>query len=396
MDKIILRVELASEVGKSSRCTELSLPATDYEMLDTLEKLQVQDDKEIEIEVLEYNYFGCLSPFLSEASLFDLNLLTRQLSKLTDMETIAFEGLLRMETEKKEPFGLPKLIDLAYNAGRDVCDVYPGIRSDRELGQHLVDGDLVKDLEGLPDSIISKLDIAKIGQEWREAEGGVFVFESHFVPGSYVIQHTELEPFYDSLPHSPQKPDYAILLELQWRDKSTTFPLPAHDGKWAEAQEALGISDWRGVTIRCLDCCVPSLLNSFEPSDYIVYLEQFARLLDKMVPKELTKFKAVLDACQETDLTAAINIAEALEKYNFTPQFASPEDMGMDFLRSSMGESAAEKLRPFVNVYAYGQHLMEEQGCKLTDYGVISREDGQSLTPSPPAPTRGGITGQTM
>lgn len=40
-----------------------------------------------------------------------------------------------------------------------------------------------------------------------------------------------------------------------------------------------------------------------------------------------------------------------------------------------------ETLLPYVNLYAYGQALIQEQECSLTEYGLISREDGQSLKP---------------
>lgn len=405
MDKVILMVELSAGTGDSSHCTVLSLPATDYEMLDALEKLQVQDDKGIEIEVFEYEHFGCLSPFLSEASLFDLNLLTRQLSKLDDTEAIAFEGLLTMETQKKKPFGLPKLIDLAYNAGRDVCDVYPGVRSDRELGKHFVENGLIKELEGIPDNIIDKLDLAKVGQEAREAEGGVFVFESHFVPGSYVIQHTELEPIYDSLPHAPQKPPYAILLELVKgsfddaqldNDKMFRLSLPASPQEMDAALDAVEAKGWQEMKFRCIDCCAPALIGSIGKDDNIAHINRLAQKLAGMEPKQLTKFKAVLSATQDYSILGATQIAYDLDQYLFTPKCTSSTDMALDFLRSSMGESAAEELRPFVNLYAYGQKLVEEQGCKLTGYGAVSKEEEPALTPTSPAPTRGGMAEQTM
>ena len=55
--------------------------------------------------------------------------------------------------------------------------------------------------------------------------------------------------------------------------------------------------------------------------------------------------------------------------------------MARDFLANSMGDGSMETLLPYVNLYAYGQTLIQGQECTLTEYGLISREDGQSLKP---------------
>ena len=98
--------------------------------------------------------------------------------------------------------------------------------------------------------------------------------------------------------------------------------------------------------------------------------------MDKTV---LTKFKAVLEATEDFSVLGATHTADALDEYLFTPQYASPEDMARDFLESSLGEAGMSTLLPHINLYAYGRALMEGQECTLTEYGLISREDGQSL-----------------
>lgn len=81
----------------------LNLPASPYEMLDAMDKLRLSEGSDIKFRVDEYYRFGSLVPFLSELNdLCALNALAQKLSELDDRQEIAFEGLLKMEIEKKE------------------------------------------------------------------------------------------------------------------------------------------------------------------------------------------------------------------------------------------------------------------------------------------------------
>ena len=44
-----------------------------------------------------------------------------------------------------------------------------------------------------------------------------------------------------------------------------------------------------------------------------------------------------------------------------------------------MAESDAEILVPHVNLYTYGEALLQSQHAILTEYGVIERQDGQPM-----------------
>lgn len=377
MDKVFI-LELSSEASGKLRDTQIGLPATGYEVADALEKLRVEDAASISIDPLQYRRFRSVSQFLQgEDSLAELNTLAMELSRLSMEQGTAFEGLLQMEIAKsKDGINLETLRALAMNAGADCCHVIPEVGTDAELGRFYAENGFIDAVKSVPDDVFELLDFESLGRKARVEEDGVFVEPGSSCSGGYVVQQTALK--LNRTPVKlPQKPDYAILLELRRGNRTTTLPLPARDGAVDAALGRIGTREQRFMAVRCLDCCVPSLLDSFDSTDYIAYIDRFARLLDKMTPQELTKYKAVLDACREYDLTDAVQIAETLDSYSFTPQCASPEDTAMDFLRSGMGDEAAEKLRPFVNLERYGKALMEEQGHVLTGYGMVSRKDGQ-------------------
>ena len=64
------------------------------------------------------------------------------------------------------------------------------------------------------------------------------------------------------------------------------------------------------------------------------------------------------------------------------PEYGSatvPLPIPNDELKVTMAESDAEILLPHVNLYTYGEALLQSQHAMLTEYGVIERQDGQPM-----------------
>lgn len=377
----VFHVYAAAKDSHDGRSTTLCLPATPYELLDVLDKTRVKDTGELYVQIEEYHRFPQLAPLLEgEADLCQLNALAQKLSELDDWQSISFEGLVNMEVEKREPFGIPLLIDLAYNA--DCCYVAVDVEDDAALGKFYAENGFVPKVENLPDEVFELLDFQKIGRDCRTGEGGVFT------SGGYVVQHTELTEAYKDMDLTLKTPDYTILLEISKghfndpaydSEKTIRLPLPAEPAAMDAALDAVGAWDWREVGFRCLDCRAPSLISHIDEDENIAHINRLAQKLQAMDETVLTKFKAVLEATEDFSVLGATHTSDALDEYLFTPQYASPEDMARDFLESSLGEAGMSTLLPHINLYAYGRALMEGQECTLTEYGLISREDGQSL-----------------
>jgi len=374
----IFQVYVAADDAFTGRSTSLCLPATPYELLDALDRCRVEDAGDLYWEIEEYYSFSELEPFLTgDAELYELNILAKKLSELDEYQRISFEGLVKMEVEKLDPLGIPRLIDLAYST--DCCHVAVDVGDDAALGRFYAEGGFVPKVDGLSDELFELLNFEKIGRECRTGEGGVFT------NGSYVVQHTELVEAYKDMDLTPKTPEYAVLLEISKghfngpaydNDKTVLLPLPTEPAAMDAALTAVDAWDWREVGFRCLDCRIPALTSHIEGDDNIAHINRLAQKLQSMDGGDLTKLKAVLEATQDFSVLGATHAVDTLDEYLFRPQYASPEDMARDFLESSM-----ETLPPHINLYAYGQALMQEQECTLTEYGLVSREDGQSLTP---------------
>ena len=113
-----------------------------------------------------------------DASLNELNDLAGQLAVLDETEQETFDGLLRLEIQKKiESNGgiltMQDMRNLAVSAGADCCHVV-GATSDAELGRFYAENGFVEELDGLSDDVFEMLDFGKIGKALRAGENGTF------------------------------------------------------------------------------------------------------------------------------------------------------------------------------------------------------------------------------
>ena len=109
-------------------------------------------------------------------------------------------------------------------------------------------------------------------------------------------------------------------------------------------------------------------------------------------PLQLVKYKAVLEASPPASLEEAMALTERLDAYSLDRSAASPEDVARGELRSAIGEEQAALLCRYLNLYGYGEALIQQYGGELTDYGLLTRADSQPVQePLPPQPKLGGM-----
>ena len=97
MAKKVFAVYLAKEGNPNSDAyAKLDLPASPWELWDALDKVRLQENEELYLEIEDYYGFEYLAPHLTEldASLNELNDLAGRLAVLDETEQEAFDGLL--------------------------------------------------------------------------------------------------------------------------------------------------------------------------------------------------------------------------------------------------------------------------------------------------------------
>lgn len=346
----VFRVELSSENG----CTELTLPATPYALLDALDKVWLGEGEAPRWEILQSNAFPGVSLCLDEkGTLPELNALAQRLAQLDERELAIVEGLVLMEPKPQgEPIPLPRLIDLAYST--DCCHLVDGVVTDAQLGRFCAENGFVPETDGLTDRQFELLDLARIGRDFCQSEGGVFT------RGGYVQRHDEVKQMYKTLDLTPKKPDYIILVESP--DSGRT-ELPAPSG--------IPLTD---EAVLCVDCAAPMLNGLSGRLDFLNYLSH--RMTELELDGELPKYKAVLEATGCDDISRALTLADELDGYAFDPDLLEPDEVASRYLKGLLPKKELAALLPNVNLYRYGQKIMEQSGGKLTGYGYIKPTAG--------------------
>ena len=390
MGKKIFEVYLAKEgIPNNEAYAKLDLPASLWELWDALDKVRLQTDDILYMEIEGYDAFEYLSPHLDglDISINELNDLASLLSALDEVQEAAFEGLFSMEVQRKVNAngGVITLQDLRGLAGSAKTDCYHVVEAadDAQLGRFYAENDFVPELEGISDAVFEMLDFAGIGRMMRCGENGVFV------DSLYVLRDGELTTAPPVQKTLPEKPGYLFRLTLGLHPdigdaRTVTLNLPAAEAELLDAQEQLGVEGWEGVTVIDYDGIIPYAADF---TDLPMELDEFnvlaAAVRDMPSPeKQLPKLKALLKQFEVQDIATAISLTECLDDYVLTPEISSPQETAIDHLRFMTDDHSAELLLSHVNLYAYGCDLIKEDNATLSPYGLLHRADYQPmLTP---------------
>lgn len=388
MAKKVFAVYLAKEGNPNSdACAKLDLPASPWELWDALDKVRLQTDDILYMEIEDYYAFAYLAPHLDglEISLNELNDLAALLSALDEIQKVAFDGFLRMEVQHKVDTNggvitLQDLRDLAVSAKTDCYHVVDAA-DDAQLGRFYAENDFIPELDGVSDAVFKMLDFAGIGRMMRCSENGVFV-------GSlYVLQDGELTTAPPCAKDLPEKPGYLFRLTLGLHPdigdaRTVTLDLPAAEAELLDAQEQLGVEVWEGVTVIDYDGIIPYAAEFTDLPMELEELNAFTKAARDIPRSEVPKLKALLEQFEVQDIETAMRLTEHLDDYILTPDLSSPQETAIDQLRFMTDEHSVELLIPHVNLYTYGCDVIKEDNAVLSPYGLLHSADYQPmLTP---------------
>ena len=385
MGKKIFEVYLAKEdVPNNEAYAKLDLPASPWELWDALDKVRLQTDDILYMEIEGYDAFEYLSPHLDglDISFNELNDLAALLSALDEVQEAAFEGLFSMEVQRKVNANggvitLQDLRDLAVSAKTDCYHVVDAA-DDAQLGRFYAENEFIPELEGISDAVFEMLDFAGIGRMMRCSENGVFV------NSLYVLRDGELTTAPPIQKTLPEKPGYLFRLTLGLcpdfgGDRTAVLDLPASEEALAAAQEQLGTLNWENTVVLNYDGIVPNVATF---ADLPMELEEFNAFTKaaRDIPRfEVPKLKALLEQFEVQDIETAMGLTEHLADYVLTPDLSSPQETAIDHLRFMTDDHSAELLLSHVNLYAYGCDLIKEDNATLSPYGLLHRADYQPM-----------------
>ena len=387
MAKKVFAVYLAKEdVPNSEAYATLELPASPWELWDALDKVRLQKDDILYMEIEDYYAFEYLAPNLDglEISLNELNDLAALLSALDEVQEVAFDGFLRMEVQNKVDTNggvitLQDLRDLAVSAKTDCYHVVEAA-DDAQLGRFYAENGFMEELDGLSDDVFEMLDFGKIGKALRTGENGTFT------RSGYVVKHSELVTAPPCAKELPEKPEYLFRLTLGLHpdledDRTVTLELPASAEALREVQKQLGADGWEGAMVLDYDGIIPQAAEFADLPMELDAFNDFAEAVEAMPSREkqIPKLKALLEHFEVTDLATAAGLAEHIGDYILTPEISSPQEAAIDELNFTMDAHSVELLISHVNLYAYGCDIIKEDNAVLSPYGLLHRADYQPM-----------------
>ena len=363
---------------------ELGLPASDYEMLDLMERLRLEPGQPPYLEILRYDEkYDYLEKCIQDLpDIYQLNALARKLAEFTSSQDMAsFEGLVGKEMENgDESIELSRLIDFAHST--DCCYVAEGAETDFQLGKFLVENDFIEEANGLSESMLALLDFGKIGREHREQEDGVYT------SFGYVEQHSEIHHVSETMDFQPRKPDYTILLNMAARPLNGRIQdidilrvrLPAPAEQMQEVMGTLGTNDWNDVVVSILDCAVPERKHEMYLDGELPQLMELAQCLSELEGQgKIPKYKALLAAKECNDLTQMVDLAATVDEYILEPKISAPEDVARGELNVILCDQDAATLLPHIDLIGYGRALLERDQAMITVYGLLERNKSQMV-----------------
>ena len=387
MDKRLFHVYLAKEcIPNNEAYAKLNLPASPWKVWDAIEKVRLQTDDILYMEIEDYFAFEYLAPHLDglDISLNELNDLAAQLAALDEVQGIAFEGLFSMEVQKKVNANggvitLQDLRDLAVSAKTDCYHVVDAA-DDAQLGRFYAENGFIPELDGISDEVFEMLDFAGIGRMMRCGENGVFV------GNLYVLQDGELTTAPPVQKTLPEKPGYLFRLTLGLcldfgGDRTAVLDLPASEESLAAAQEQLGTLNWENTVVLNYDGILPSAAFFADLPSELETFNEFAKAVQDIPfpEKQLPKLKALLERFEVQDIGTAMLLTDHLADYILTPEISSPQETAIDQLHFMTDDHSAELLLSHVNLYAYGCDIIKEDNAVLSPYGLLRRADYEPM-----------------
>ena len=387
MGKKILRVYLAkNDTPYSAAYAKLELPASPWEVWDAMEKVRLQTDDILYMEIEDYFAFEYLSPHLDglDISLNELNDLAAQLAALDEVQGIAFEGMFSIEVQRKVNANggvitLQDLRDLAVSAKTDCYHVVDAA-DDAQLGRFYAENGFIPELDGISDGVFKMLDFAGIGRMMRHSENGVFV------NSLYVLRDGELTTAPPVQKTLTEKPGYLFRLTLGLHPdigdaRTVTLDLPAAEAELLDAQTQLGTLNWENTVVLNYDGILPSAAFFADLPAELETFNEFAKAVQDIPfpEKQLPKLKALLEQFEVQDIGTAMLLTDHLADYILTPEISSPQETAIDQLHFMTDDHSVELLLPYVNLFAYGNEIIKGDNAVLSPYGLLHREDYQPM-----------------
>lgn len=366
-------IEIAiDELGVGNdRIAYVTLPANKNTVIDMMDRAKIFGETFVRIdccdEFPELNGFE----FDEEPTLDELNFLAARIEEICEepMQKCAYQALLcRPMTTINEA------INRTYNL--ETIPVYP-CANYREYGEIVLDNEMLEGLEDVPDEFYDLLDFEKIGRVMAERESGVFIDGYYVVTDCYepVLVYNEKLP--------KKSDDWLFRLQITGRnEQQEILTLPTDDKTMSELAEKLFEKHIEDCTCFSFESAIPQIdKRCFHGMEDVRSLNEFAKDFFELSREDAAKCKAVLQNCFCNSVEKLQTVMQNLDRYDFDSSVQDFGEYGEKYILKMLPENFDKDVLTGIGSVVFTGNLFAANGCKFTEYGVVSGLGGQLYSP---------------
>ena len=336
-------------------------PMTVFEMEDVLDKLK-QKESVVRFEISEHDNMDfpfalCRRDF--SADIYRLNLFAERIENLNSSEMTTFKSLLTVNPESD----FEDVLKMTY--GLDSVMVYP-CSGCRELGETVIENEMMPELEGCSDEILHLLDPEKVGSLMQKRDCGVFIDGHYCVTSGYEPPDINIEI------GKPERCFFRLLVARDYAKKEQAHwvTLPCEKEDLSEV--------YNGI---CLDfqSSLPMITEEyFSDMKLIDELNYLAQKLSELSKTDFVKLKAVMEAENKHEIYEAFYCTRDLNEYEFDINVSDQSEFGRAYLSRNLPENFDISMLESMDLFDFGQGILTHNHGEITSYGAISGR-GQEL-----------------
>lgn len=365
--------------GNSPLRVPLHLPATPadigaaYAKLDTIS----MDDRETHIasaitDISSLDRWLRDRPMDRPGDYIELGELAERINGLDEQQRKTFDGALTGAAFNS----VTDVLRIAYSL-EDYIFI-SGVTTEKELGRFLVDSGY----KSFPESVKPYLDYAAIGIEYHSEHDGAFTGDG------YTLRRSSAEPMI-----AEQERPAVFVVHLQTGGMRSLgqdpfkLTLPASDAQLRYAMNALNIESFEEAAVVEVEGLQKFLLDNIqrESIDILQLNEIATAFVEVWNRQDAAKVLPALEMEKPTTLEETLDVISNLDRYDIIE--CTCEEYGKQTLLKLTGDQeVVDTVDGFIDWGEFGEHMMQEDGIVLTEYGMIHRVNEPT-----PEQTMGGI-----
>lgn len=349
----------------------VTLPVNKKAVIDAMDRAKIRGETFLRIASCDGIPELEAYEFAEEHTLDELNFLAKRIEEIAEDNTqiLAYRALLR------KPFDtVNEAINRTFNL--ETVPVYP-CKDFYEYGEIVLDNELLEELREVPDEVYDLLDPEKVGRVMAERENGIFIDGYYIIADSYepVLVYDEELP--------EQMDDWIFRLEIAGNSSGKTeiLTLPASEKTIAEIPERLGEKRLEDCICADFQSAIPQIDKRILDSAEICSLNLFAKEFSELSRENASKCKAILRSCCVREMSELESVLSNLNRYEFDCEVDYFGEYGEKYLLKMLPKGFDKEVLSGIGSVEFTRNLLAANGCKFTDYGVVSGIDGHLFSP---------------